>query len=164
MVKSIQQLKDALQQETDLYKDVLKTAVEKTQVIKAGQLKALEEITKKEQIYIRTMATFEKIRRSIFMTMENELGISGLGTISELLLHLDDQDVEDIDKLRTEVLDIIKSLTEANELNEKLIQQNLDIINFNMEVMTSLAEMNSNYSGSDKGKNKAVTSLLDMKV
>lgn len=163
-MKSIQQLKDSLNQEIKLYKAVLTTAKGKTQAIKTAQLKELEEVIEKEQEYIRAMGAFEKIRRSIFANIAQELNIAQPDSISELILHLDDDEGKELDDLRTELLKTIKRLADVNELNEKLIQQNLDFINFNIGLLTSLSDIDSNYGEKDKGSKKSISSILDMKV
>ncbi|SNS49253.1 FlgN protein [Anaerovirgula multivorans] len=164
MIKSIQQLKETLHQELKMYKDIVEMAKEKTIIIKMGKLVELEEVIQKEQQYIRTMATFEKIRRSIFTNIAEEMEIPEPAGISELLLHLGDQEINEIDTIRNQLLETIKKLTEVNQLNEKLIQQNLEFIDFNIEIITSSPETGNNYGEKDTGKRKSISSLLDMKV
>lgn len=164
MMKSIQQLKETLQQELKMYKDVLDMAKEKTDILKKAELKKLEEITQKEQQYIRTMGTFEKIRRSIFVNISEEMGISQLSSVSELLLYLEAQEVEEIDTIRNDLLDTIGKLAEVNQFNEKIIQHNLEYVNFNIELMTSSQEFGNNYGEKDSGTRKPITSILDVKV
>lgn len=163
-MRSIQQLKDTLQQELKMYKEVLEMGKEKTVVIKLGKLKELEKIIDKEQQYIRTMGTFEKIRRSIFTNIGEEMEIPEPASISELLLHLEEDTVEEIDTFRNNLLKVIEKINEVNELNAKLIQQNLEFINFNIELLTFSPETSNNYGDRDTGKRKSISSLLDMKV
>lgn len=163
-MKSIQQLKETLQQELKVYKDILEMGKEKTVVIKLGKLKELEEIIEKEQQYMRAMGTFEKIRRSIFTNIGEEMEIPEPASISELLLHLEEETVEEIDSFRNELLKVIEKINEVNELNAKLIQQNLEFINFNIELMTFSPQTSNNYGEKDAGKRKSISSLLDMKV
>ncbi|SES84218.1 FlgN protein [Natronincola peptidivorans] len=164
MVKSIEQLRDALQKELKMYKDILEMSKEKTVIIKLGKLKELEETTQKEQQYIRTMGTFEKIRRSIFVNIAEEMEIPEPASLSELLLHLEDEEAEELDAIRDELLASIKRLTEVNQLNEKLIEQNLEYVNFNLELMTSSTDTGNNYGEQDTGKKKSISSILDIKV
>ncbi|AKL93769.1 FlgN protein [Clostridium aceticum] len=164
MIRSIQQLKDTLRQELKMYKEVLATAEGKAEIIKKGKLKELEETTDKEQQYIRTMGTFEKIRRSIFVNISEEMDIAPLSSISELLLHLEEEEAIEIDGLRNELLEIIAILAEVNKLNEKLIYQSLDYVNFNIEMMTSRPETGNNYGENQGLKKKVSSSLLDVKI
>jgi len=81
-MKSIKQLKDTLTKENELYTQVLRLAEKKTKVIVNGDIKELENITKKEQQYIVTMSTFEKIRRSILTNFAEELNVESIPTVS----------------------------------------------------------------------------------
>ncbi|SDJ91063.1 flagellar protein FlgN [Natronincola ferrireducens] len=163
-MKSIEQLKEALQQELNMYQQVLEMAKEKTQIIKQGRLKELEENTSKEQQYIRTMGTFEKIRRSIFTNISQELEIQEPSSVSELLLHLEEEEASHIDDIRNQLLEVIHRLEEINKLNEKLIYQSLEYVNFNIELMTTSHETSSHYGEKEAGNRKTVASLLDIKV
>lgn len=164
MTKSIEQLKEVLQRELEMYRDILKMSKEKTHVIKKGKLQELEEIIQKEQQYIRNMGTFEKIRRSIFVNVAEEMEIPEPASLSELLLHLEEKEIKEIDSVRNELLKVIDELTVSNKFNEELINKNLDYINFNIEIMTSMSGFGNNYGERDHSKKKNISSILDMKV
>jgi len=161
--KSLQQMKETLKKELNMYKEILVLAKNKTEFIKSGQLDNIEKTTAKEQQYIKMMGTFERLRRSIFVNIREELQIESLDSISELLLHIDDSQALYMDRLRDEILDIINELKQVNELNEKLITKHLEYVNFNIQLMTSTPE-GSHYGQKDTGKTKSISSLLDMKI
>lgn len=161
--RSLQQLKETLEKEENMYREILALAKEKTEFIKTGQLDKIEATTAKEQDYLKMMGTFERLRRSIFTNMTEELELESLDSISELLLHLDDREAFYIDRLRDQILNIINRLRESNELNEKLIKKHLEYVNFNIDLMTSTPE-GSHYGKKDGGKTKSISSLFDMKI
>jgi len=164
-MKSIDQLKNTLIKENELYTQVLKLANEKTKVIVAGDIKTLENITKKEQQYIMNMSTFEKIRKSILTNIAAELNIEEISTVSELILFVEENTGNEIDNLRNVLLKTIADLKLVNEGNEKLINQSLQYINFNLELLTNSHEDNCRYSNK-ASENKEVKSInfFDMKV
>lgn len=165
MEKSIQQLKDTLIKENEMYANVLRLVEEKTEVITKGDIKTLENITKREQQFITTMNTFEKIRRSILTNIAEGLNIEEDFTVSELLLHLDEDIANDIDELRYKLLDTIHSIKLVNESNEKLIHQSLQYINFNLEILTHSPEDGNKYnSTASESKEIKPINLFDMKV
>lgn len=165
MEKSVQQLKDTLIKENEMYKGVLKLAEEKMEAIIKGDIKTLEDITKKEQKSIMSMNTFEKIRRSVLANIAVELNIQEDFTVSELLLFLGEDVGNDIDKLRYKLLETIDLLKEVNKNNERLINQNLQYINFNLEILTQSSEDGNKYN-SKASENKKVKpiNLFDAKV
>lgn len=165
MEKSIQQLKDTLIKENEMYANVLRLAEQKTEVITRGDIKSLENITKREQHFIATMNTFEKIRRSILTNIAEQLDIREDFTVSELILHLDDDTGNHIDQLRDKLLDTIGAIKEVNKSNEKLIEQSLQYINFNLEILTYSPEEGNKYNN-EASENKKIKpiNLFDMKV
>jgi len=164
-MKSIEQLKNTLVKENELYTGVLKLAEEKTKVIVSRDIKALENITKKEQQYIMNMATFEKLRRSILTNIAQELSIEEIASVSELILFIEEDSGNEIDDLRNDLLKTIADLKAVNEGNEKLINQSLQYINLNIEILTSSSEDGNRYSNK-ASENKQVKSInfFDMKV
>ncbi|ABR46951.1 conserved hypothetical protein [Alkaliphilus metalliredigens QYMF] len=164
MSKSIEQLKEALIQENKMYEAVLEMAEEKTEVIVQGQVKELEKITELEQQYMAKMGAFEKVRRSIFANMSEELGIKEPTSVSELLLFLKEPVGEEIDTLRNNLLETIEGLTKVNERNEKLIHQSLEYIHFNLKIMTDSNGDGNEYGHKANEKQKTKTNFFDMRV
>lgn len=165
MKRAIEQLKETLIQENDTYNEALRLENEKINVIKASKVKQLDEMTKLEQQYLARMGTYEKIRRSIFVAIAEELELPEIGSLSELLMLMEDQeDVEEIDALRNQLLETIMKIKEANEANEKLIKQQLEFINFSIDILTSDPIEGMKYSGNAQEKAKIKTNLFDARV
>ncbi len=165
MEKSIQQLKNTLIKENQMYTNVLRLAEEKTKVIVAGDIKTLENITKKEQQFIMTMSTFEKVRRSVLTNIAENLNTEEISSVSELILFLEDDIGNTIDELRDKLLETIRDLKTINESNEKLLNQSLEYVNFNLEMITTSPEDGNKYN-STASENKKVKPInfFDMKV
>lgn len=164
-MKSIEQLKNTLIKENELYTGVLKLAEEKTKVIVANDMKKLENITKREQQYIMSMGTFEKLRRSILTNIAEELNIEEITSVSELILFIDEAVGSEIDSLRNDLLKTIDDLKTVNEGNEKLINQSLQYINFNLEILTHSPEDGNKYSNKAvENKEIKPINFFDMKV
>lgn len=165
MEKSIQQLKDTLIKENQMYTNVLRLAEEKTKVIVAGDIKTLENITKKEQQFIMTMSTFEKVRRSVLTNISKNLNIEEISSVSELILFLEDDIGNTIDELRDKLLETIRNLKTVNESNEKLLKQSLEYVNFNLEMITTSPEDGNKYnSTASESKKVKPLNFFDMKV
>lgn len=164
-MKAIEQLKNTLIQENDLYGQVLKLEMEKTNIIRKGKVKELELITKKEQQFITSMGTFERIRRSIFTNTAELLGVEELNGLSEILLYMEDEAmINEIDELRNEILKKIDEIKEVNQLNEKLMEQHLDYIHYNIELMTNQAHNDHSYGNSNQRKDKNKSNLFDARI
>ena len=167
MAKSLEQLKESLIKEKEMYDGVLKLSKEKQDLIVKGKVKEIEELTQKEQLYIRHMGTFEKIRRSIFTNASKELNIREVDNVSELLLFIDEKEGKEIDDLRDKILGTIKELKEVNEENEALIKKSLEFIDFNKELIASLQQegpQSNDYTEKASERNKSKRSILDVKI
>lgn len=167
ITRAVKQLKEALLQEQAMYDEVLHLENNKAEIIKKGKVKELEEITKREQQYIMKMGTFERIRRSVFVNTAEELQVNDINSLSEFLLHLEDQQViEELDEMRNQLLKTINQIHQANQLNQKLIEQHLEHIEISLDLMTShLTDgNNNNYSNKMKDKGKTKSSLFDARV
>lgn len=165
MGRALEQLKEALIQENNTYMEALKLEEGKVKVIKTAKLRELEEITKLEQQYLMRMGTYEKIRRSIFVAIAEELEVTEIHSLSELLMLLEDQEtIDEIDELRNQLLKTILQLKEVNQSNEKLLQQQLEYINFSIDLLTSDPSDGINYGGKAEEKDKRKTNLFDVRV
>jgi len=167
LAKSLEQLKESLIKEKEMYDGVLKLSKEKQGLIVKGKVKEIEALTQKEQVYIRHMGTFEKIRRSIFTNASKELNIREVDNVSELLLFIDEEEGKAVDSLRDEILATIKELKEVNEENESLIKKSLEFIDFNKELIASIQQegpQNNDYTKKASERTKSNKSFLDVKI
>ncbi|KAB3539677.1 flagellar protein FlgN [Alkaliphilus pronyensis] len=165
MKKSIDQLIESLIHEKNMYDEILRLEKEKFQVIRNGNMQLLEKMTQKEQQYLMKMGTFEKIRRSVLVNVADELEVDEISSISEFLLYIeDDTVVEEIDKLRDELLKVIAEIKEVNQLNEKLMKQHLEYIQFNLEVLTGNIQEGNSYGGKASEKGKQKINLFDARI
>lgn len=167
LAKSLLQLKESLIKEKEMYDGVLKLSKEKQDLIVKGKVKEIEALTQKEQVYIKHMGTFEKIRRSIFTNAAKELNIREVDNVSELLLFIDEEAGKEIDSLRDEILKTINELKEVNEENESLIKKSLEFIDFNKELIASIQQegpQNNDYTHKASERSKSSKSFLDMKI
>lgn len=166
--KAVSQLKETLYQEHSMYLEVLNLANRKTEVISKGKIKELEEITKTEQRYMMKMGTFEKIRRSVFANVAEALQVEEINSLSEFLLYLNnEQDVDEIDRVRHQLLDVVDRIKKANEVNQKLMEEHLEYIEFSLNLMTDhlLEKSTPQYGGNqDKSQSKIRKNLFDARV
>ncbi|MDR5659770.1 flagellar protein FlgN [Serpentinicella sp. ANB-PHB4] len=169
-MRSIEQLKEALEKELELYEKVLELGESKVNIVVKGKVKELEDITKKEEQYVVNMGTFEKVRRSIFVNIASELQCREIESLSQLILILeernyDDHELKTLDDLRNKLMSVIDKIKAANELNEKLIKQSLNYISVNKELLLSAENPGNQYGKkAEENEKKTNTSFLDVRV
>jgi flagellar biosynthesis/type III secretory pathway chaperone len=140
-----------LEQEYDVYQKLIPIANEKTQVIVKNDLAALQEITKKEQLSVDKISALEHKRDNVMINIKTVINRkSGEFTLKTLVGLMENQPKEQkaLSILHDNLKKVIDSLVEVNNRNKLLIQQSLEMIEFNMNFIqsTRMAPGNNTYT------------------
>ncbi|MFV0341930.1 MAG: flagellar protein FlgN [Anaerocolumna sp.] len=140
MASLIEELIDTLGQEATLYSQLIEIAENKTRVIVSNDLKTLQDITLNEQHMVEKVNALDKKREEIV----NNIGIVvskdpktiNIKTVIDMMERQPNER-----KHLCEVHDTLKKainrLVEVNNHNKSLIQQSLEMIEFNMNFIQS---------------------------
>lgn len=138
MASLIEELVDVLEKEADFYQQLIPMSREKTRIIVRNDVAALQEITESEQLIIEQVNTLERKRAEIMDNIKIVINRkSDSLNLKTLIGLLDNQPKEQHklsvlhDKLNTS----INQLIEINNRNKDLIQESLEMIEFNMNVI-----------------------------
>ncbi len=165
MSKSIEQLLTVLDKEYEIYLKFLNIAKEKRQIIIKGKIKELEEITKKEQAMILSLGKLENIREAIVRNIISELNIENVKNMTELAQYLDDKNKGNVLNAREKLSKLLEDVKRENDLNNKLIKQSLEYIEFNKNLLFSIDNKGSIYGArANEREIKTKTNLFDAKV
>ena len=140
MASLIEELIGALNEEYETYNQLIPIAREKTQIIVKNDMKTLQEITEKEQQVVDRINVLEHKRNDVMFNIQTVLGKkSGKLNLKTLVSLLDKQPNEQkaLSVLHDNLKDTIQKLVEANNRNKSLIQQSLEMIEFNMNFIQS---------------------------
>lgn len=151
MASLIENLIIVLKDEYTVYQELLPVAMEKTKIIVKNDLAALQAITGIEQTAVDRIHILEQKREDIMTNIRTVVGKKADGmNLTNLVQLLDKQPKEqrELSQLRDKLHDMIKRLSEVNHQNGLLIQQSLDMIEFNMNFIqsTRLVPGNNNYT------------------
>ncbi|MDF2485729.1 MAG: hypothetical protein K0R46_1897 [Herbinix sp.] len=140
MASLIDELISVLEEECDVYQQLIPIADEKTQVIVKNDLTSLQDITSKEQRAVGHINTLERKRDQIMNNIRTVINRkSGEFTLKTLIGLMEKQPKEQ--KALSIIHDNLKSniqrLVEINNRNMSLIQQSLEMIEFNMNFIQS---------------------------
>lgn len=155
MASLIEDLIGILEEETGCYKLLLEVANNKKDVIINGDLPGLQELTKQEQELAGLLLRLEKKRVGIIediCLVTNKL--PGEMTVAKLIELLEGQK-EEQGKLLTaaqHLTEVIEPLREMNKMNEQLIGQSLEFVEFTMNAIQSIKEPITSASYKPKGK------------
>lgn len=160
-----EQLGRILEREQAIYTEVLDLAEKKKQIIIDGKLKELEEITRRETEIVGILIKLENLRSQTTEQLAAEKGIKELGSVRELLPLLEPKDQLTISALQAQLKGTVTALQNANELNGKLLQQSLELVDFNLNLISSIGSVSSGYTAdaSEKGEPRR-TNLFDAKI
>lgn len=128
---------------------------EKTDIIVKNEITRIQEITAQEEKLSNMIKTLEKERQILFDTW----GIAKDTPISLVIDNLP-EDARLLTDIKEDMSGVIEELGERNTLNNDLIKENLDWIDFNMNLITSI---DSNPSYGDEKKNRSIN-IFDKKV
>ncbi|SHH69919.1 FlgN protein [Caloranaerobacter azorensis DSM 13643] len=164
MEKLINDLKDILIEELNLYKHMLELSINKTDIITSGQVRELDKITQKEQALILKAGKLEDIRESIISKIQDELNLKEVKNISKLVDYLSEDQKKEIEYVKQQLIDVLNRLKERNSLNSTLIKDSLEYINLNVNLLANV--LSSNIYSDKVSKDDVVQSknIFDAKV
>jgi flagellar biosynthesis/type III secretory pathway chaperone len=129
---SAERLISTMEKLLKLHKSLYEIAQKKTEIVKVGDIEALNQTLKDEQTHVAAISHFEndrqKIAAALVPTIEKP-------TIEDCLTVLDDGPCEALNHLRSELLDVIALIKQRNELNQKMIYQSLQFVNFSLNLI-----------------------------
>ncbi len=140
MASLIDELVNILEQEYESYQQLLPIAMEKTQVIVRNDINALQDITAREQLMIDRIHSMERKRSEVMVNIKTVLGKKAVTlNLTSLIQLLDKQPKEQraLSEIRDNLKQAVQRLGEVNDRNKVLIQQSLEMIEFNMNFIQS---------------------------
>ena len=170
MASLIDELIDILDKELEIYNQLIPVAREKTQVIVSNDTVTLQEITAKEQESVDKITALENKRTRVMEDIRVVLGIQDNSlTLSALIGLLDQQQKEKrfLSILHDKLKEAVNTLVDINNRNKSLIQQSLEMIEFNMNFLqsTRMSPGNNTYTkaASQEKEQSFGTGMFDAK-
>ena len=151
MASLIQELIAVLRGEEDIYLELIPIATRKTKVIIDNDLPSLQLITEQEQNMIEKINVLERKREEVIVNIGTVLNRIPSSLNMKTIVSLLDRQPEE-QKLLSEIHDSLKStmstLVDINNRNKSLIQQSLEMIEFNMNLIqsTRMSPGSNNYT------------------
>lgn len=166
----IDELVDTMSKETDIYKELIPIAGEKTRAIIKNDLTALQEITDREQLTIERINSLERKREEVIKNIGTVLSRDPAKlTMRELVRIMEKQPDQQkkLSVIHDELSGVLKTVVTLNKRNSVLIQQSLDMIEFNMNLIRSTRTVpgTNNYTrrASERHMPAAETRMFDAK-
>jgi flagellar biosynthesis/type III secretory pathway chaperone len=146
---SAKQLIELLEKHVKLHKGLLELANKKTEVLKKGDMEALNEIVKEEQKYIAAINQVEQARIRVVSAM---IGGANESTLTACISQTEGTERAILEKLRDDLTAVISELKNINLLNQQLTHQSLQFVNAMLDMfMPQLPTIN--YAAPNKVSN-----------
>ena len=170
MASLLEELIGVLDKELDLYQNLIPVSEEKTRIIVRNDLNGLQEITAKEQAVVDSIRALERRRDEIMANIKTVLNRKSdqlnLGTLIQIL-DKQPEEQKKLSALHDNLKNTIGRLTEINARNKTLIEQSLEMIEFNMNFIqsTRMAPGNNTYTrgASQYGNDSYQAGMFDAK-
>ncbi|TQR32191.1 flagellar protein FlgN [Lysinibacillus sphaericus] len=134
-----------------MHKSLFELAVKKTEIITAGDIEALDQMLKDEQAHVAAIDKLEQQRQKQVTDYLEAKGIASTdkATVADVIEAAEQQTEKDtLSAVRNRLLQIINDLKKQNDLNQKLVFQSLQFVNFTLDALQPRPEQ-INYSGNE---------------
>lgn len=153
MASLIEDLIGILENEYEVYRQLLPIAEEKTKVIVKNDLISLQEITQKEQKAVDEITALEHKREAVMADIRTVLNRKSEDFNLKALIGLlgkQPKEQKALSVLHDNLSSTIRRLVDINNRNRSLIEQSLEMIEFNMNFIQS-TRMSPGNHGYTKG-------------
>lgn len=160
------ELKEIMERELSLYRELLSLAKQKTEILKASKLTELELLTLDERDSVEKIGIIDAKRENVVRGLAKCLGINERLDLSAMSKYFTEEGQSEFEGIKAEFNETIEELKKVNGLNETLIKDSLEYIDFSLNLVTS-ATVEGNYSGNLKNAENTSTSkknLFDFKA
>ncbi|MCU9612986.1 flagellar protein FlgN [Caldibacillus lycopersici] len=122
-----------LEKQRQLHTSLYQLAVEKVEIIKNGDIHALNQMLKDEQSHAAAITMMEKERlKAIAVIFPNS---SQHRTIRDCIALAEGEEKIKLIELHQELVSILENTKKQNDLNEQLIYQSLKFVNFSLNLL-----------------------------
>lgn len=132
-----------------MHRSLYEISLKKTEIVKKGDIDALNHIIQDEQAHIAAIKKLEKERQKMATVIVPD---GDKPTLADCIQETAGQAKEELSRLRTELLDLISQIQQRNELNQQMLYQSLQFVNFSLNLVAPRPE-SINY-GPNAGKVK----------
>lgn len=155
---------DILQELLAIHTQLLQLSNAKKDALVEVDVPRIEEITKQEETIIIEVGKLEKMRRTMVMQLAKKLNLAENECTITTLIECADNDIKPkLAGLNKQLNEVLVNLKHNNDINTKLIEQSLTIINFNINVMTQ-STTGPVYAAGGKQQVENLRGFFDKKV
>lgn len=162
MKSAYEELLTLLQNQKNVYSELVDLSRKKQKPLIEGELTSLEVITRQEQVLIYQIGKLEEKREKCVVYLAEQGGFDTSATLKELLPQVPEKLRPALKKTYEDLAVLLSELEKFNRENTDLIQQSLRFINFSVDIISGQTKPLYN---PDKEVNvERLANLIDKKV
>jgi len=160
----IDNLIKVLEYENKLYGQLYSIAESKTGVVVKAEIDTLQQLVGKEQKLISELNKLQDVREQIIGQVAQTIGKDPREvTISQLTVHLPEDQAEKLNRSRDKLKETVGKLTDKNDLNQQLIKNALEYVDFSLNLLTQPAPQTPQYGRKGNETGAKGRGILDIK-
>ncbi|NLU52789.1 MAG: flagellar protein FlgN [Clostridiaceae bacterium] len=161
----VENLIKVMQYEYKAYSAVLEIGIKKTDCLVSNDVEGISDITEEEKKVAEKTSQLSKAREEIVRQICNELGEDyKTFTMSKLEEKVDEPYKTQLKDVGKKLSEVVKKLSDRNDINRKLIENALKYIDFNIQLLSSPQPEATTYGKTgDEVSSKMKRSMIDFK-
>jgi len=140
----MKQMIEILKKQLEIYKEILKISEDKTDIIVKDKVEELKPMVEREETLVEGYIKLEKERLGIIKGFAESKGITKMLRINDLCEYFPD-DADEMQRLKNEILEVTKKIKVKNAVNQELVQNSLDFLNFSIGILAGTNTGTSTY-------------------
>jgi len=156
--QSLQPILDLMDMQIKEHGELLELSYEKGQVIIKNDTERLNEIVQQELRHLSAINKIEKKRIGVLAEISKEIGMAAEDvTVGVLAEHAGGETRDKLEYAQKELLGILRTQSELNEANRKLIETQLEFSDAMLNLLVGDGETTDNFYGADGKSGKTKT-------
>jgi hypothetical protein len=164
MSKSVEQLVQTLDKESEIYRDLLNIAKQKREVIKSQNIDQLQSMVNEEQGLIVSLFKLEELREKVVDKIMREEKLDFVENVTQLAQLLSVDAKNKVLDAKNRLLVLVKTVNEETRFNSVLLEERLELINMNINLLTQSGLDSGTYSKRADSEENDRRSLFDARV
>ena len=159
-------LKDVMTAEKDAYFELLSLSEKKKDILIQNDIAALNTLIRRETEQMRLIKPLAQERQTLSKNIKEHYGLSKLETIDDVISLADGRLKDELATLKKDYNQILKRLSDCNDLNKKLIETQMQYTDFCIGVLTQNMKTSDIYNGNGSVSEDQTSrfGLIDQKV
>ncbi len=141
MASLMENLLDTLEKELSEYRGLLELSMQKTSILIKGDVAALQKLTDEEEVMVDRVGALDRKREEYMKDVANvlnkDVNTLKLHQIVEVLQGRENEQTR-LQKVHDALFEVTRSISRVNEQNRALIKQQLELVEFDMNLIRSM--------------------------